>query len=273
VNIIEIRYRLWNGVDFMETNEFQKRIIQEFVQRGFQIQILKDDTNMIYMNNPVGMTVEIYPERYLVFNAKYKSIFEEDKTDAGEKRLWKKKRYDRNGNLTHSESSNGEWDDYFYDKKDQLIKHMSSNGRWEEDSYTDFGEQSYYTNSSGFWERCEYDDKHRLIHKYTSDFHWRYIFPDMGIDIDGIKTKYTKIRVNKESYRLNKSRFNNYHVLLTTGLMTEELGKKTFSKLELYLYESLTDVIRIEEKAEANRQKAILEARKKERRRRGLWDE
>ena len=64
MNIIEIRYRLWNGVDFMETNEFQKRIIQEFVQRGFQIQILKDDTNMIYMNNPVGMTVEIYPERY-----------------------------------------------------------------------------------------------------------------------------------------------------------------------------------------------------------------
>ena len=55
----------------METNEFQKRIIQEFVQRGFQIQILKDDTNMIYMNNPAGMTVEIYPERYLVFNAKY----------------------------------------------------------------------------------------------------------------------------------------------------------------------------------------------------------
>ena len=33
---------------------------------------------------------------------------------------------------------------------------------------------------------------------------------------------------------INKSRYNNYHVLLTTGLMTEELGLKSFSKLELY---------------------------------------
>ena len=55
--------------------------------------------------------------------------------------------------------------------------------------------------------------------------------------------------------------------------MTEELGKKTFSKLELYLYESLSEVMRIEEKAEDSRQKAILEAKKKERRRRGLWDD
>ena len=54
--------------------------------------------------------------------------------------------------------------------------------------------------------------------------------------------------------------------------MTEELGKKSFSKLELYLYENLTDVIRIEEKAEVARQKAILEERRRQRRKRGLWD-
>lgn len=257
----------------METNDFQKKIIQEFVGRGFKIQILKDETNMIYMNNPVGMTVEIYPDKYMVFNAKYKNIFEEDKTDPGAKRNWKKKKYDKNGNMTHSETSTGEWDDYSYDKYDQLIKHISSNGKWEEYSYTKFGAQCFYHNSAGFWEKREYDDKERLIHKYTSDFHWRYIFPDMGIDIDGVKNKFTKIRVNKESYRLNKSRFNNYNVLLTTGLMTEELGKKTFSKLELYLYENLSDVMRQEEKAEQSRQKALLEEKRRQRKFRGLWDD
>ncbi|MCR5231853.1 MAG: hypothetical protein K6B64_04325 [Acholeplasmatales bacterium] len=256
----------------METNDFQKRIIQEFVSRGFKIQILKKDTNMIYMTNCDNMTVEIYPERYMVFNAKYKNIFTEDKTEPGSKRNWKKKRYDKNGNMTHSETSTGEWDDYSYDKYDQLIKHVSSTGKWEQYSYTIHGSQCYYTNSSGFWEKCEYDDNNRLIHKYNSDYHWRYSFPEMGIDIDGIKNKYTKIRVNKESYRLNRSRYNNYHALLATGLMTENLGNKTFSKLELFLYENLTNVLKIEENKEIDRQKALIEERKRKKRYQYAWD-
>ena len=256
----------------METTDFQKRIIQEFVGRGFIIQILKKDTNMIYMTNQDGMTVEIYPERYMVFNSKYKNIFQEDRTEPGTKRNWKKKRYDKNGNMTHSESSNGEWDDYSYDKYDQLIKHVSSTGKWEQYSYTITGCQCYYTNSMGFWERCEYDENDRLVHRYDSDLHWRYAYPEMGIEIDGIKNHITRIRVNKEAYRLNRSRFNNYHTLLQTGLMTEHLGQKSFSKLELFLYEHLTEVMRIEENAEIDRQKAILEERLKRKRYQFSWD-
>lgn len=256
----------------METTDFQKRIIQEFVSRGFKIQILKKDTNMIYMTNPDSMTVEIYPERYMVFNSKYKNIFVEDKTEPGTKRYWKKKRYDKNGNMTHSETSTGEWDDYTYDKNDQLIKHISSSGKWEQYSYTITGCQCYYTNSSGFWEKSEYDEQDRLVHRYDSDFHWRYAFPEMNVEIDGIKNSIRRIRVNKEAYRLNRSRFNNYHTLLQTGLMTENLSKKTFSDLELFIYQHLTEIMRIEENNEIDRQKAILQERKRKRNYEYKWD-
>ena len=62
-------------------------------------------------------------------------------------------------------------------------------------------------------------------------------------------------------------------MLLTTGLMTDDLAQKTFSKLELFLYEHLSEILRIEENAETDRQKAILEERRRQRRKRGLWDE
>ena len=247
----------------MKTNEYQRLIIHEFVKRDFKVRVFKEDGQVVYMTNEEGMKVEIHPDKYMVYNSKYKNIFTEKRTLPGETRYWKKKRYDKNGNMIHVETSYGDWDDYSYDSDNQLIKHTSSSGIWEEYSYASNGRQCFYNNSDGFWERCEFDSHNRIVHKYSSDNHWRYSFPDMGIDIEGIKNKFTKIRINKEAYNLNKSRYNNYHALLDTGLLAEKLSNKTFSKIELYLYEKLSEVMRIEEYKEDNRQKLLLEEKKR----------
>ena len=247
----------------MKTNEYQRQIIHEFANRGFRVRVFKEDGNVVYMTNENGIKVEIHPEKYMVYNSKYKNIFTEKRAIPGENKYWKKKRYDKNGNMIYVETSNGDWDQYFYDNFNQLIKHKSSSGIYEEYSYANNGMQCYYYNSDGFWERCEFDENNRIVHKFSSTNHWCYSFPDMKIDIEGIKNRYTKIRINKEYYNLNKGRYNNYNALLNSGLLTDKLGNKTFSKLELYLYEKLSEVLRIEEYAEDNRQNQFYKKRVK----------
>ena len=66
--------------------------------------------------------------------------------------------YDKNGNVTYFENSDGYWWKYEYDENGSIIYSEDSNGDWWKSEYDENGNKTYYKNSNGYWQKREYDE-------------------------------------------------------------------------------------------------------------------
>jgi len=67
------------------------------------------------------------------------------------------KLYDKNGNVTYHENSNGFWYRNEYDSNGKLTYHEDSTGYWYRREYDSNSNETYYENSNKCWFRKEYD--------------------------------------------------------------------------------------------------------------------
>jgi len=84
--------------------------------------------------------------------------------------IWRKTKYDDNGNWIYSENSYGDWEKMEYDDRGNEIYYENGNGDWEKTEYDENGRVIYFERSDGYWFKREYDEYNNLIHYEDSGF-------------------------------------------------------------------------------------------------------
>ena len=84
-------------------------------------------------------------------------------------KLFKRYKFDKNGNMIYKENIGGSWVKYKFDKNNNEIYYENSDGFWRKWKYDKNNNLIYYENSNGFWEKWKYDKNNNLICKENSN--------------------------------------------------------------------------------------------------------